>query len=184
MFCNNCGNQIPDDSKFCQGCGTQMNGTPNPTVINATKIDINNVPNNVEEKEVEYYKGEATLVLKKTEHRGGARKTLSLLGGPVGYALIGKDKTKKTKAEGTLVITNKAIYCAGNDFPFDRILSITKGGRFSKSIELTFEQDVHAGGHSEGPDSRGLSIQMEIKSKDIDGIFKGLENAKMHKLNS
>ena len=163
-----------------------MNNASNPTSINATKVEINNVPNNVEEKEVEYYRGEGTLILKKTEHRGAARKSISLLGGPIGYALVGKDKTRKTKAEGTLVITNKAIYCAGNDYPFDRILSITKGGRISKSIDITFEQGVHAGGRAEGAreGTGGLSIEMEIKTKDLDGVFKGLENAKMHKLNS
>ncbi len=183
MFCSKCGSQVPDDSKFCQGCGAQTNNVSTPTSINATKVEINNVPNNTEEKEIEYYRGEGTLILKKTEHRGKGRKAMGILTGPVGYALIGRDKTRKTKAEGTLVITNHAIYCAGNDYPFDRILSMTKGGRISKSIDITFEQDVHAGGRSEGAE-RGLSIEMEIKTKDIEGVFRALENAKLHKLNS
>jgi len=42
---------------------------------------------------------------------------------------------------------------------------------------------VHAGGRSEGAE-RGLSIEMEIKTKDIEGVFRALENAKLHKLNS
>lgn len=63
------------------------------------------------------------------------------------YAAFGRDKTKKTEAEGTLVVTNKAIYCAGNDYPLDKILSITRKGK--KEIELTFELGVGAGGRGD-----------------------------------
>jgi hypothetical protein len=104
-----------------------------------------------------------------------------LAGGPIGYVAFGRDKTRKSKAEGTLVVTNKAIYCAGNDYPFDRILSITKQGTISKSIILTFEKDVGGGGRAEGGFGGigGLSIEVELKTKDIDGLFRALENAKM-----
>ena len=32
-FCTNCGNQIPDGSRFCGNCGTAQNGV-NPNVVN------------------------------------------------------------------------------------------------------------------------------------------------------
>ncbi len=81
-----------------------------------------------------------------------------------------------------MIVTNKAIYCAGNDYPFDRILSIIKAGTISKSIILTFEHGVAAGGRSDGgfAGTGGLSVEIELKCKDMDILFKGLENAKMH----
>jgi hypothetical protein len=42
-----------------------------------------------------------------------------LAAGPIGYVAIDRDKTRKTKAKGTLVVTEKAIYCAGNVYPYD-----------------------------------------------------------------
>lgn len=53
---------------------------------------------------------------------------------------------------------------AGNDYPFDRIISITKEGRISKSIVITFESDdVQAGGRAAGSfaGTGGLSIEAE-----------------------
>ena len=32
MFCNNCGNQIPESASFCVQCGTPINTNPNPVV--------------------------------------------------------------------------------------------------------------------------------------------------------
>jgi len=131
-------------------------------------------------EEKAYYKGEGELIVKKTEHRGAGRKIASwLAGGPIGYLAFGRDKTRKSKAKGTLVVTNKAIYCAGNDYPFDRILSITKKGRIRKSIELTFEKDVEVGGRDAGFGGGKYTIEVEIKTDDIDGLFKALEKAKM-----
>ena len=130
-----------------------------------------------------YYRGEGELIVKKTEHRGAARKVVSFLaGGPIGYVVFGRDKTMKTKAKGTLVVTNKAIYCAGNDYPFDRILSITKKGRIRKSIELIFEKDVQAGGRDQGIHGGKYTIEIELKTDDIDGLFRALEEAKMSHL--
>ena len=96
---------------------------------------------------------------------------------------FGRDKTRKTEAEGTLVITNRAIYCAGNDYPFDRILSITRKGK--KEVELTFEEGVGVGGRGDKQGvlgMGGMSVEVEIKMKereDCDALFKGLEQAKM-----
>ncbi len=41
MYCRNCGKQIPDDSKFCQNCGQDME------VVREVKI--NEPPNSSEE---------------------------------------------------------------------------------------------------------------------------------------
>ncbi len=32
MFCHNCGNKVPDGSKFCDKCGTSLSGTTNTAV--------------------------------------------------------------------------------------------------------------------------------------------------------
>jgi len=177
VFCSKCGVQNPDDAGFCSKCGSKISSVTMSPDQEALKRDA------AAEKEVEYYRGDGVLVVKRTEHRGAGRKAVSFLaGGPIGYVAFGRDKTRKSKAEGMLIVTNKAIYCAGNDYPFDRILSITKGGTISKSIILTFEHGVAAGGRAEGglAGTGGLSVEIELKCKDMDNLFKGLENAKMH----
>jgi len=186
VFCQECGKEIDDGSKFCSGCGAIQNKTTQQTGVNNSTALSNmdkTPPDSQVEKEREYYRGEGELIVKRTEHRGAGRKAVSFIaGGGIGYLAFGRDKTRKSKAKGTIIITNKAIYCAGNDYPFDRILSITKGGRISKSIILTFEKEVAAGGRSEGSGfggTGGMSIEIEIKTQDIEGMFKGLENAKM-----
>lgn len=146
-----------------------------------------------EEEEIEYYSGHGKLIVKRTEHRGAGRKyAAAYFGGGLGYLAFGRDKTRKSEAEGTIVITNKALYCAGNDYPFDRILSITKEKRrsivnptkTSQSIVLTFEKDVGAGGRADGGIAGvgGMSIEIELITEDIDGLFQGLERAKLHKV--
>ena len=63
-----------------------------------------------------------------------------LAAGPIGYVAIGRDKTRKTNAKGTLVVTEKAIYCAGNVYPYDAVLAFTKK---RKSILLLFEKSFN-----------------------------------------
>ncbi|MGI0047134.1 MAG: hypothetical protein ACREBB_08110 [Nitrosotalea sp.] len=182
MFCGQCGGQAPDNYKFCPACGLSFS---NVQVTQPTPNAISPQSQVKEDEEIEYYRGEGELIVKRTEHRGAGRKAASwLAGGPIGYVAFGRDKTRKTKAEGIIVITNKAIYCAGNDYPFDRILGITKQGTIHKSVILTFEKDVGAGGRSEGNfmGTGGLSVEVELKTKDIEGLFKGLEEAKLHKI--
>jgi len=80
-------------------------------------------------KEHIFYRGEGELIVKRIKHHGLGRKIVSwMVLGPVGYVLFGRDKKVKTKAKGMLVITNKRIICAGNEYPFDKILAITKKG--------------------------------------------------------
>ena len=133
----------------------------------------------VEAKEKAFFKDEGELIVKRTKHKGAGAKVASLLVlGPVGYVVFGRDKTRKSKAKGTLVVTNRAIYCAGNDYPFDKILSITKEGHISKSLILNFEKG-EGGGESGGLLSPGITVEMEIKTKHIDDLMDALEQAKL-----
>jgi len=130
-------------------------------------------------EERSFFKGEGELIVKRTKHKGAGAKAASwLFLGPVGYVAFGRDKTRKSKADGSLVVTNKAIYCAGNDYPFDKILSVTKEGRISKSLVLNFEKG-EGGGEQGGLLAPGMTVEMEIKTKDIDALMRGLEQAKM-----
>jgi hypothetical protein len=162
-FCNNCGTQLQNQTKFCPNCGASQQAypqqPPQPTPAQITSVS--------ESVETAYFKGEGELIVTKTEHRGAGRKVASLALGPVGYLAFGRDKNKKSKAKGTLVVTNEAIYCAGNDYPFDRIISITKQGTISKSVVLTFEKDVQVGGRAEGGAlGVGRPVQRTRKSKN------------------
>jgi hypothetical protein len=50
---------------------------------------------------------------------------------------LGRDKRRKAKAKGKFLVTEKAIYCAGNIYLFDIVLAFTKK---CKSILLLFEK--------------------------------------------
>ena len=55
-------------------------------------------------------------------------------------------------------------------------------GTLQKKIHLTLDKSVSAGGRGEGDKVSGggrISVEIEIKTDDIDGLFKGLENARM-----
>jgi len=134
-----------------------------------------------EEQEEIFYAGSGKLQVLRVRHHGLGRKVASwLVLGPIGYVLIGRDKKSKTTAEGRLVITNKRIICAGNEYPFDKILAITKKGKLRKSILLTFEKgDVEERGSGV---SGGITVEVEIKTPDIDHVFKALEKAKLSSL--
>ena len=119
------------------------------------------------EKEKAFFRSEGEVVVRKTEYRGGGRKVASwLAAGPIGYIALGRDKTRKTNAKGTLVVTEKAIYCAGNVYPYDTVLAFT---RKRKSILLLFEKSFN--------DQR-FSVNLELKTGDRDELFKALEIAR------
>lgn len=75
------------------------------------------------------------------------------------------------------MVTNKALYCAGNEYPFDKILSITKQGRFRKSISLQFDSAMTA-----GRTAGGYTVEVELKTDDIDSLFTALEQARLSKI--
>jgi hypothetical protein len=65
------------------------------------------------------------------------------------------------------VVTEKAIYYAGNVYPYDVVLAFTKK---RKSILLLFEKSFN--------DQR-FSVTLELKAKESDALFKALETARM-----
>ena len=132
-------------------------------------------------KEKVYYRGEGELLVRTTKHHGAGRKAASFIAGVgVGYLVAGRDSKRTTKAKGSIVVTNKSIYCAGNKFEFDQILAMSIKGTLQKKIHLTLDKDVGAGGRGAGVSgSSRISVEIEIKTDDIDGLFKGLENARM-----
>jgi hypothetical protein len=137
-FCNSC--EAPNDleAQFCSKCGNKLyvedsvsEEPPQKPILESYSV----------EKEKAYFKAEGEVMVRRTEHRGGGRKIASwLAGGPIGYVALGRDKTRKTKAKGTLVVTDKAIYCAGNVYPYDMVLAFT---RKRKSIMLLFEKSFN-----------------------------------------
>lgn len=173
MFCGHCGKEAPENYKFCPSCGKALGDSQKEEPItDNTGMSIQAETPKIEEKI--YFRGEGELVVKKIEHRGAGRKIGSwLVGGPIGYLAFGRDKTQKAKAKGTLVVTQKAIYCAGNEYQFDKILSMAKIGTVHKSILVNFQSDV--GGQR-------YDIKLEIKTKEMDRLFAGLESARMSKV--
>ena len=204
MFCGGCGNKNPDENKFCAGCGAKLQkaqgGTPPPSPkpqIQSNlrpardelvdKIDVMQKEETLhkleEGKEKVYYRGEGELLVRTTKHHGNARKAASaVFGFGVGYVIAGRDSKRTTKAKGSIVVTNKSIYCAGNKFEFDQILAVSIKGTLQKKIHLTLDKSVGAGGRGPGgsmTEGSRISVELEIKTQDIDGLFKGLENARM-----
>ena len=197
MFCGECGNKNPDKNKFCAGCGTKLvaaeeespqqhkeklKSTRDDLVEKVETLQAEESIHKLEEgKEKVYYRGEGQLLVRTTKHHGAGRKAASFIAGMgVGYLIAGRDSKKTTKSKGTIVVTNKAVYCAGNKFEFDQILAMTIKGTFQKKIHLTLDKEVGAGGRGAGMSgSSRISIEIEIQTDDIDGLFKGLENARL-----
>ena len=197
MFCGDCGKKNTGKSKFCSGCGTKLvapeNESPKQHKKKLTsardelveKVETMQAEDSIhkleEGKEKVYYRGEGELLVRTTKHHGTGRKVASFVAGAgVGYLIAGRDSKRTTKAKGSIVVTNKSIYCAGNKFDFDQILAMSIKGTFQKKIHLTLDKSVGAGGRGEGLQSSSrISIEIEIQTDDIDGLFKGLENARM-----
>ena len=197
MFCGDCGKKNTGKSKFCSGCGTKLvapeDESPKQHAKKLTsarddlvdKVETMQAEDSIhkleEGKEKVYYRGEGELLVRTTKHHGAGRKAASFIAGMgVGYLIAGRDSKRTTKSKGSIVVTNKAIYCAGNKFEFDQILAMTIKGTFQKKIHLTLDKSVGAGGRGAGLQSSSrISIEIEIQTDDIDGLFKGLENARL-----
>ena len=197
MFCGDCGKKNTGKSKFCSGCGTKLVAPENESPkqhakkLSSARDDLvdkvetmqaeESIHKLEEGKEKVYYRGEGELLVRTTKHHGAGRKAASFIAGMgVGYLIAGRDSKRTTKSKGSIVVTNKAIYCAGNKFEFDQILAMTTKGTLQKKIHLTLDKDVGAGGRGAGMSgSSRISIEIEISTKDINGMFKGLENARM-----
>ena len=194
MFCGDCGKKNTGKSKFCSGCGTKLVAPENESPkqhakkLSSARDDLvdkvetmqaeESIHKLEEGKEKVYYRGEGELLMRTTKHHGAGRKAAAFVTGT--YLIAGRDSKRTTKVKGSIVVTNKAIYCAGNKFDFDQILAMTVKGTLQKKIHLTLSKDVEAGGRGQdlGGSSR-ISIEIEISTRDINGLFKGLENARM-----
>ena len=196
MFCNGCGKKNAAKAKFCSGCGGKLVGAEEETPkqlkkeLKSTRDDLvekvetmkaeDTIHKLQEGKEKVYYRGEGELLVRTTKHHGTGRKVASFIaGGGVGYLIAGRDSKRTTKSKGTIVVTNKAVYCAGNKFEFDNILAMTKKGTFQKKIHLTLDKTMATGGEGGALSGNRISVEIEIQTDDIDGLFKGLENARM-----
>ena len=194
MFCEDCGCSLKPKAKFCSKCGAsqvtsqtdvdqdQLKSTRNDLVEKVQTLQAEESIHKLEEgKEKVYYRGEGELLVRTTKHHGAGRKAASFIaGGGIGYLVAGRDSKRTTKAKGTIVVTNKAVYCAGNKFEFDNILAMTIKGTFQKKIHLTLDKETGAGGRGAGvAGSSRISVEIEISTNDINGLFKGLENARM-----
>jgi hypothetical protein len=196
MFCNGCGKKNAAKAKFCSGCGGKLVGAEEETPkqlkkeLKSTRDDLvekvetmqaeESIHKLQEGKEKVYYRGEGELLVRTTKHHGTGRKVASFIaGGGVGYLIAGRDSKRTTKSQGTIVVTNKAIYCAGNKFEFDNILAMTKKGTFQKKIHLTLDKTMATGGEGGALSGNRVSVEIEMQTDDIDGLFKGLENARM-----
>ena len=194
MFCGDCGKKNTGKSKFCSGCGTKLvapeDESPKQHAKKLTsarddlvdKVETMQAEESIhkleEGKEKVYYRGEGELLMRTTKHHGAGRKAAAFVTGT--YLIAGRDSKRTTKVKGSIVVTNKAIYCAGNKFEFDQILAMTIKGTFQKKIHLTLDKEVGAGGRGAGMSgSSRISIEIEIQTDDIDGLFKGLENARL-----
>ena len=194
MFCNGCGNKNAAKAKFCSGCGgklvaaeeespkklrKELKSTRDDLVEKVETMQAEDTIHKLQEgKEKVYYRGEGELLMRTTKHHGAGRKAAAFVTGT--YLIAGRDSKRTTKVKGSIVVTNKAIYCAGNKFEFDQILAMTIKGTFQKKIHLTLDKSVGAGGRGAGLQSSSrISIEIEIQTDDIDGLFKGLENARL-----
>ena len=196
MFCSGCGNKNAAKAKFCSGCGgklvaaeektpkklkKELKSTRDELVEKVETMQAEESIHKLEEgKEKVYYRGEGELLVRTTKHHGTGRKVASFVaGGGIGYLIAGRDSKRTTKSKGTIVVTNKAVYCAGNKFEFDNILAMTKKGTFQKKIHLTLDKTMATGGEGGALSGNRVSVEIEIQADDIDGLFKGLENARM-----
>ena len=197
MHCSGCGRNNSAEAKFCAGCGGKLGAAKDESPeqheeeLKSTRDDLvekvetmqaeESIHKLEEGKEKVYYRGEGQLLVRTTKHHGAGRKAAAFIAtAGVGYAIAGRDSKRTTKAKGSIVVTNKAIYCAGNKFDFDQILAMTVKGTLQKKIHLTLDKEVGAGGRGAGMSgSSRISIEIEISTKDINGLFKGLENARM-----
>ena len=164
--CTSCNHPNDIDSQFCSRCGKQLVKYEIDTTKPVNVIEIEG-SSSIEKKEKVFFKEKGELVLKRVEHRGSGRKVAGwLVAGPIGYVLIGRDKTKKHKIAGMLTITDKAIYCLGNVYPYDHIGVIS---RENKSLILILDKQL---------DDDHFSVTLYLKTDNLKKLSAALESAR------
>jgi hypothetical protein len=177
-FCTKCGFE-GDILNFCPNCGYATK-QPNQS---STKTSS-------EKQETAYYKGEGNMIVKTVKKQGTAIKVgIYLLAGPMGYLIFGRDKKKKVTGTGSLIVTDKSIYFAGRDYPYDRIGSITTEGN-SVMVEVDVSKNCTNGSGwidvlsnvAGGLAGETVSIELEITTSDVNNVFHAFEQARFSKV--
>lgn len=165
-YCPACGTPNQDSAKFCVACGGQLSDLTVSSNTSQVAVEQTKVQESV------YFKGEGTLIIRKTMQNGTTAKATSSVLGSVSSLAFGRDKKSTMKAEGELIVTNKAIYCAGNVYAFDRLISLTRDGRKAVAIELEYDG-------SRGGGNISIEAELRMNSKEsCDELFRGLEHAR------
>jgi hypothetical protein len=124
------------------------------------------------------------MIVKTIRQQGTVIKVgVFLLTGPIGYLFFGRDKKKKASGTGSLIVTNKAIYFAGRDYPFDRIGSVIKKGN-SIFVEVDVSKNSAYGSGwvdvvRTGIGGESISVELEIQTNDVDNVSNALEEARL-----
>ncbi|MHB1909043.1 MAG: hypothetical protein ACYCQJ_09270 [Nitrososphaerales archaeon] len=170
-FCTNCGGAIQPTEKFCSSCGAsnvplavsgvQVATMPAPSSVTTDTSPVSvspaqpsfqsatNTPSVA--KETRFFKGEGDYIVKRENH-------------------------KDLKVDSALlVVTNKALYCSGTRYLFDRFLSM---GREGKSVTIDYQNQVL--GARGTPEYEVIEIELKMEDKDqMALLFRALEEARM-----
>lgn len=171
VFCSNCGSQVADESKFCSGCGRTV-GAPNTTPAQT--------PPTSEGKE-------AVLQRRRRTHNPNNQASWSRAQGCKlalwrpnwicrDWQRFQENHQGKRNSGGDW----KGNLLCRKPISFWQNFTTTIIGTFQKKIHVTLDKDVGAGGRGKGiSDSDRISVEIEITTDDIEGLFKGLEAARM-----
>jgi len=175
-FCPKCGFEMSEALNFCPKCGYSFKGSAQPSITTPTEL-----------QETAFYKGEANMIVKTIKQQGVVTKVgVFVFTGPLGYLIWGRDKKKKVKGIGSLIVTNKAIYFAGREYPFERIGSIVRQGD-----SILVEVDVSKGSSfgsgwtdivRTGITGESCTVELEIKTNDVNNVFNAFEQARLSKI--
>jgi hypothetical protein len=83
-------------------------------------------------------------------------------------------------------VTNKSIYFAGRDYPFERIGSIIKHGNSILAEVDVSPNSLYGSGWIDivrtGITGVSCSVELEIQTREVDKVFNPLEQARLSKI--
>ncbi len=177
-FCSGCHSRLESSARFCGACGKPILHDKHKFSSVSSGKDASSQARTPEGGEL--FRGEGAVVIKRTQVHSAKRKIASLVaGGPAGYLFFGRDETRKSKAEGPLVVTKTSINCAGNDYPIDQVLKATKRPR-SPLVTLALGEDYGSVGPDRmiGPGPGGTRVEALLRARDADALFSAIEEAR------
>jgi hypothetical protein len=146
--------QLTNDVRRCPKCGSSLTGK-------------------TEDQEHIFYSGEGTLTVFQTKHKSTGTKVASFLaGGVIGYALFGMDDKNQVRTSGRLLVTNKSIYCAGNEYPLNTVLNIAKKDDTSAILQV----------NSSLTSSQSHTVEFLLSTDDMDEFLEAVEAARLSKV--